>query len=149
AGALVPAWASSPGGRLLRLVQPDVEEVVELLPRDLLGEYHERRRAHVAVAVPRRPGAQKPEEVVVADLLPERLQRHRAAVVDRPIEHVGRAARVARRRRPEPSLLGRDVVVVVEVLLGGLVARVLAPDPLRPGREALVQPDVGPGRQRD
>ena len=54
----------------------------------------------------------------------------------------------AGRRVPEQRVLRRRVVELLEPLCGGLVALVLAPDPLGPGGEAFVQPDVGPLRQR-
>ena len=76
-----------------------------LRQRDEIG------RGHVAVAVLRVPGAQDREERGVADLLPQRLQRHRAAVVDRRVEHLRRArgsrsapgTRGPRRRRSPPG----------------------------------------------
>jgi len=55
--------------RLVRVVDPHVEEVREVLPADLLGERDELRRRDGAVAVLRRPGAQQVEEREVADLL--------------------------------------------------------------------------------
>ena len=54
----------------------------------------------------------------------------------------------AGRRVPEQRVLRRGVVELLEPLGSRLVALVLAPDPLRPGGEAFVQPDVGPLRQR-
>src|SRR5262245_59568139 len=60
--------------RLVRLEEPDMEEVVELLPRDLFGERDER----VGRARPERvilhPSMQDVEERLVADLVPEGLQ---------------------------------------------------------------------------
>ena len=106
-------------------------------------------RRDVAVPVLLRPAPHQREERRVADLLAQRLQRHCAAVVDRPVEQEAGVARIARRRVPEQRVLRRGVVELLEPLVGGLVALVLAPDPLRPRGEALVQPDVRPHRERD
>ena len=93
--------------------------------------------------------SQQRGERQLADLLAQRLQRERAARVDRAVEHRLRAARVARRRVPEPGVRGRRRVGDVELLLRGAAARLrLRPAPLRPAGEALVQPDVVPRRQR-
>ena len=55
--------------RLVRLVDPHVEEVRQILAAHLLGERDELRRRDGAVAVLRRPRAQQVEEREVADLL--------------------------------------------------------------------------------
>jgi hypothetical protein len=54
---------------LVRLVDPHLEELRQILAADLLRERRELRRGHVSVPVLRRPGAQQVEEREVADLL--------------------------------------------------------------------------------
>src|SRR5687767_11142926 len=73
-----------PGPRLgaSLLEQPDLEELVELLPADSLGGRDEVLRRHVRELVLGVPAAHDLEEGRLADLLTQRLQRHRAAVVD-------------------------------------------------------------------
>ena len=60
----------SPGDGLLRLVEPDVEEVVQIHPAQPLRERDEPRRPHVPVAILRGPAPHDLEEREVADLLP-------------------------------------------------------------------------------
>src|SRR5215212_6298111 len=72
----------SPGRRLPRRVEPRLEERVQVLAGDLLGQGYELRRVRVPVAVLGGPRLQDLEERVVADLLAQRLQRHAAAAVD-------------------------------------------------------------------
>ena len=104
-------------------------------------------RRDVAARVPAHPPLQQPEEVVVADLEPQRVQRHRAAAVDGDVEQVVRPG-IADRQRPE-RVVGRDERgEVVEDLLRGPEPLALAPQPLGVGREALVEPDVLPGGER-
>jgi hypothetical protein len=55
--------------RLVRLVDPHVEELRQVLPADLFRQRDELRRRDRAVAVLRRPRAQQVEEREVADLL--------------------------------------------------------------------------------
>jgi hypothetical protein len=64
ASRLPAAWS-----RLVRLVDPHVEELRQVLTADLFGERDELGRRHVPVPVLRRPGAQQVEEREVADLL--------------------------------------------------------------------------------
>src|SRR3954468_14906411 len=85
------AMDALPAVRAALLVKPDAEEVVELATADALGGRDEVRGRHVAVAVLRVPGAQDAVEDVVSDLLAQRLQGHRAAVVDGRVEELGRA----------------------------------------------------------
>src|SRR6185503_5626717 len=124
-----------PARRLALLVEPRVEELPQALARDPFRVRDELRRRHVAVAVLRRPVADDPREGEVPDLLPQRLQRHPAAVVDRAVEEERRRARDRRRRVPERRVLGRRAVELLEPLRRALVPLVLAPDPLRPRRE--------------
>ena len=64
ASRLPAAWRG-----LVRLVDPYVEKLRQILAADLLRERDELRRRHVRVAVLRRPRAQQVEEREVADLL--------------------------------------------------------------------------------
>src|SRR5258706_15529575 len=57
-----------PGSRLVGLVEPDVEEVIQLHPAALLGQRNEPGRGHVSVAVLRGPRAHQLEEDGVSDL---------------------------------------------------------------------------------
>ena len=118
------------------------------MPLIALGRRDEAGRRDVAEAVLLRPAPHQSEERRLADLLAQRLEGHRAAVVDRPVEEERRVTGVPRRGVPERQVLRRRVVELLEPLRRGLVALVLAPDPLRPRGEALVQPDVGPLGQR-
>src|SRR4051794_408124 len=110
----------SPVDRLARVVEPDLEEVVESghLGEARLGERDEVLDTRAAVAVRGLPVVQQPQEGrVVPDLHPERLQRHRPALVDRVVEEVRRVPRVARRRVPEVGPRRRGAVVLLEELL--------------------------------
>ena len=62
--------------------EPGVEEVVELLAADLLGERDEVLRRRVPVVEVGGPGAQDGEECLVAETQPERVQCERAAFID-------------------------------------------------------------------
>src|SRR5215217_1646996 len=137
-----------PARRLVRLVEPDVEEVPEVAAAHLLGEGDELPRGDAAEAILLRPAAHDAEEREVADLLAQRLQRHPAAVIDRAVEQERRRTRVPE-AAPESDVLRRPVVELVEPLRRRLVALVLAPDPLRPRGEPLVQPDVRPSGEGD
>src|SRR6187200_3432547 len=95
-----PVWLTGP-------VQPDMEEVPQVLAAVRLGEIDELHRARVAVGVLARPVAEDLEERQSADLLAQRLERHAPAVVDRAVEQVFWPARVARGRIPEAAVLGR------------------------------------------
>ena len=132
---------------MTRPVQPDLEELVQLLAALALRQLDEVGGAHVAVAVLAVPGAEDPEEGLVADLLAQRLERHRAAVVDDLAEQHLRSRERRGRRRPELGISGLRVELI-ERRLGGRAAVALVVDPLRPGGEALVEPDVGPRGER-
>ena len=120
-------------GRLAAREQPGVEQLVQLLAGDALGERDELRRRPVAARLLRRPGLHDAEEVGVADLPAQGVQGHGAAVVDRAVEEELDAG-VADDDVPE-RVAGRDPAVEgVGDLLGGAEALVLAPQPLGVGR---------------
>jgi hypothetical protein len=91
----------------------------------------------------------KSSTVVVADLVAQRLQGHRTALVDRFVEDVRRVPGIARWRVPEGGVLRVRCVEAVEELLRAGLTGVLAPEPRGPLREALVEPDVAPPGERD
>src|SRR4029453_814403 len=70
----------------LWLVQPDVEEVVQVPAAVTLGEGDKLGRGHVPVPVLGCPVTEDAEEHAVADLLAQGLQGHAAPVVDRPVK---------------------------------------------------------------
>ena len=143
-----PGSTPTSGGRWFGVgEQPGVEEPAELLPGHPLGQVDEVARGGVAVAVPGCPLPDQPEEVAVTDLLPQRLQGHRAAVVHRAVEDAGDAGS-RRRRAPQVAVL-RLCVQLVELLGGGDSAVVLGPQPLGVGCPTLVQPDVRPATRAD
>ena len=151
-GAAGPGRQAPPGQSLTSssaflLVQPGLEEMVEVLAADSLGQRGEVAGRHVAATMFAVPGPENREERVVADLLAQRLERHRAAVVyrRRRTAPTGRAGRPAAGTR-DPAVGGvLRRPYRSSKTNGGLVAAVtLGTDPLRPGREALVQPDVRP-----
>src|SRR6185503_15089659 len=90
-----------PGLGAALLEQPHVEEVIQLLPAVALRGGDELLGRHVRVLVLGVPVPQDLEEGGVADLLAQRLERQRAAVVDRGAEQVRRARQRIRRREPE------------------------------------------------
>ena len=97
----------------------------------------------VAVAVPvlGGPGAQDLEERLVADLLPQRLERHRPAPVDRAGEH-GVPLRIGHDDVPE-GVVRLAAVVQLEVRPGRFASPVCSSHRYwAKRREALVQPDV-------
>src|SRR4029079_15603830 len=98
------------------------------------------------------PGAQDAEEDIVADLLAQRLQGHRAAIVDGRVEELGRAWEGGQCGEPEVltgvGILG-DRVEGGEARGRSRAAVALGPDPLGPGCEALVEPDIRPDLERD
>ena len=103
----------------------------------------ELRRGDRVTGLPVGPRADDAEEVVVADLEAQRVQRHRAAVVHGDVEQQLRP-RVTDDHGPE-RVVGRDHGhVEVEDLLGRPQSLALAPQPLGVGGEALVEPDVLP-----
>src|SRR5215217_1458142 len=137
-------WSSrtSPGRRLAWGVQPDSEEVRQVLAANPLAEGDELFGRGGAVKVLGHPGAQDLEERPIADLLAQRLQRHRAAAVDGACEH-----RVSLRIRDDdlPERIGRRTAVVEqEVLVPRSDAEVLIPQVLREAGEPLVEPDMLP-----
>src|SRR5450759_2772805 len=142
------AELSSPGGRLPWLLEPHLEERVQVHAAVALRESDELRGRHRTEPVPLRPVAHDPEERLIPHLLAQGLKRHAAAVVDGAVEQVDRGAGIAGGRVPEPVGTGGRVVQLHEELVSALVALVLAPDPLRPRREAFVEPDVRPLRER-
>src|ERR671910_1241501 len=152
--SMCPLRIELPGARLRAalLEQPDVEEPVELLAANALRDLDEVLRRHVRELVLGVPGTHDLQEGRLAELLAKRLERHGAAVVDWRVEQLGSVRKPVRRREPEilarGGVLG-DGVELVEALLGGLPAPALEPDPLGPGREALVQPHVGPALEHD
>ena len=90
------------------------------------------------------PRAQDREEVVVADLLAQGLQRHPAAEVHGGAEELVRS-RVARRGvEVGDARRSARAVSAAEALPGAL-----EPQPLGVGGEALVEPDVLPRRGAD
>jgi len=98
------------------------------------------------VAVARCPLAQHPEEQIVAECQPNRVQGERAALVEPIVEHqVGAGVSDGKvfvlRLDPWP-VLQRELVC-------GRTTRVLGPKPFRVAGKTLVQPDVFPaaGRQ--
>src|SRR4029453_9823001 len=91
----VVSWRYLPRRWLLWLVQPDVEEVVQVPAAVTLGEGDELGRGHIPVAVLGCPVTQDAEEHRVADLLAQGLQRHGPPVIDRPVKQVDRRPRVA------------------------------------------------------
>src|SRR5829696_7629330 len=94
-----------------------------------------------------RPRLQDLEERAVADLLAQRLQRHRSPAVDRTGEH-GVALRIRDHDLPE-RIAGRTAVVEHEVLVRRADSLVLVPQVLREARESLVEPDVLARADRD
>ena len=87
-------------------------------------------------------------EGVVAHLVAQRLQRHRATHVDGVVEEQVHS-RVADHDRPERVVRGNLVVARLEGLLRSGAAFVVLPEPLGVRGETLVEPDVLPARERD
>src|SRR5215217_582043 len=83
------------------LEQPDVEELLEVLPADALRGRDEVCGVHVREPVLAVPGANDAHERVVAHLLAKRLKRERAAVVDRGREQHRRIRQGVRRGEPQ------------------------------------------------
>ena len=81
AAAWLPSAVAPVRGRAARRRTATLEQLVELVAADLLGQRDEVLGGGRAVAVLVDPGAQDLEEGVVAHLLAERLQRHPAADV--------------------------------------------------------------------
>src|SRR3954454_13386730 len=86
-----PRWAALPARGLPGLVEPDVEEVRQVLARVALGEGDEAGDRAVAAPVGRHPVAQDREEGGVAEALAQRLQRRRTAHVDAAREQLAGA----------------------------------------------------------
>ena len=108
----------------------------------------------IAVPVRGRPSPQDREEPVVADSLTQLLQHHRPPPVHGRVGDLPGVRRVRRRELPDllPGLLRVEVragVHRVERLLRAVPAVVLVPQPLRVGREPLVEPHVPPALGRD
>ena len=123
--------------------QPGLEQLVQLLARDPLGQRDELAGGAVAAGPPRRPRPQDPEEVPVTHLVAEHLQGHGTTHIHRAGEQE-RDARVADDHVPERVVGGEVVVEEVEDLLGGPRSSSSLPQPLGVGGEALVEPDVLP-----
>src|SRR6266545_1033964 len=140
-----------PALRLACLEEPEVEEARERDARVGLGQRDELLGRTYAVAVLRHPVAQDRIEDRVADLLAESLERQPAAEVDGRREELLRP-RSAWRQLPEvpiaEELEVRAVIGLEDPSQLGVVPPRL-PQPLAPGGEALVEPDVLPLRQRD
>src|SRR3954447_22488166 len=101
---------SSPGRGPSWLVEPDVEERVQLLAALALCETDEVGRGDVLVAVLSAPCAQDREERGVTDLLAEGLQGHGATVIDRRGEQRLRSRQS--RGSGEPQLLPLFAVLI-------------------------------------
>src|SRR5512133_3463816 len=74
----VVSWRYLPRRWLLWLVQPDVEEVVQVPAAVTLGQGDELGRGHIPVPVLGCPVTEDAEEHAVADLLAQGLQGHAA-----------------------------------------------------------------------
>ena len=123
-------------------IEPRVEQPVQVAFRDLLGNRHEVRGRHVAAGVAGHVLAQHPEERLVADLFPQRVQRHGASLVHRQRERIA-GVRIS----------GRSVVrfpyVLPEVVEHLRAVCVGIPQTRDIRRETFVQPDVAPQRGRE
>src|SRR4249919_331321 len=108
-----------------------------------LGQSDELPGGRAAVAVLGHPFAQDGIEGCVPNLLPQGLERHRAAVVDGEGEE-RLAARVPRRNHPEVANSERRLGPEVELErpAQSLVVAAARPHPLAPGGKALVEPDI-------
>src|SRR5829696_672706 len=84
--------------------QPGLEERVEVLARHLLGQALELLDRAVAALAVVDPGPEDGPERRIPDQVPQRLERHRAADVDRPEEDVPRPG-ITDAQRPEGVLL--------------------------------------------
>ena len=111
--------------------------------RDPLGQADELRCGHRFAGLPVGPRAEDPEEVVVADLEAQGVQRHGAAVVHGDVEqqlrsrdHRSPRSRTGRRPGSRTCRSRRSP--------GPSQSLALAPQPLGVGGEALVEPDVLP-----
>src|SRR2546421_5704794 len=141
-GSPRPARRRSRVRGLALAVQPGPEKAGQGTPGDVLGQRLELRGRPGAEPLRGRPTAQDRGERALPDGHPQRLQRHRAALVHRLAEQPARP-RVAGRRMPDRAGVRRRVHPV-EVLRDGTPADVFVPQPLGVRREALVQPDVAP-----
>ncbi len=145
--------------RRLRLaVEPLLEVLVEALElgageaADLLGERDELARSRCCRAEIGLEALGELEELGMADDLAVALEGHRAAHVDGEVGEEVRRVAVERPRARSPSpRRRRSVYSASNCCLRRPTSRLtgFAPVPLRPDRPALVEPDVGPGGERD
>jgi hypothetical protein len=102
----------------------------------------------VATAALGGPRAQRGEKVLVSDRYPQCVQRHRAAVIDRWLEHLV-CAGVAGWNLPELVVVRVPGIGPRSALLRAVAAGVLVVKSLSVGSEAFIEPDVTPVRDRD
>ena len=113
--------------------------------RGVLGDQlAEVGRRHGAAPVPAGPGAHEIPEGSVPDGAPQRVQGQRAALVHTVVEEV-RGRRVGTARGPAAGA-SSDARCRSAEGVGRRAAGGLRPEPLRVAGEALVEPDVLPGR---